>query len=168
MAGETEFPKTNGDIFFASEANQLMLGDAFARTPTLDGTWATNPTNLTNITDNDDATVTGTGISDSDNDSFIRIDTGINKKRGFIGFKIGLWVDTNGGNTSDCKIDVSEDGSSWTGAQTVDANITDTSENINTGAFDFSTIRFRHIRIDLHGAATDDGTNIKVYSIDTF
>jgi len=146
--------------------DNLEFGYSYQLTPTIPSAWTTDPTNLTNITDNDDTTVTGTGVIAGTATKYILIDIGWLRVFSRVHYKIGLWVDVNGTGTSLCQIEASPDNSTWTSLGDVNADITDTSEVVAEGSFDASGKRYRYFRI-LFTAHTDDtNLNAKIYSLD--
>lgn len=134
-------------------------------TPTTSG-WTTAPASLSNITDGDYTTVSGTGVEDSVTESYVQID--LEKVyTGHLKTKIGYWVEdtTPAIMYHQFKIRVSTDGVTW---QIIKSIYTyDTTER--TWTFEFPFISARYIRLQsyqAYSAGTD--AYLKIYEVEFF
>ena len=166
---EGDLTKSDGDILYASEINNMVRKNyASGILPTASG-FTVDPTNLANFTDGDFSSVTGTGTetASSADDIYVTVDLGQIISCSKVFYKIGLWVDVNGGGTSTADIEVSEDGAAWTSIGDIDTDITNTTETVHTGYFNIpsSNFRVRYVRAHVLANVNDNDFNFKGYEL---
>jgi len=145
---EGTFPKSDGDVLYASEANTMWNNSNKLKdlTPTQTGDWSTAPTTMTNITDEDltthsDGVANGTGTGGN---AYLQIDLGQTTYFTKISYKFTL-ANTGVAQTPDVRIQVSTDDSNWFDIKTFTEDAT--YEGSLTG--DLATIKARYIRFNL-------------------
>ncbi len=168
MADEGEFPKDDGDILFASEVNKfdqnIRYRASFGKTPTESGVWSPAPSTLTNLTDADNTTVTGTGVMTSAGGAIIEIDLGEDAAHSRVYSKTATWVASSGGGTSSIFIQTKKDGGSYVTVGTIDSDITETSEGTpieSSFTLAADNFVFRFIKIEISRDASDGNLSFK-------
>lgn len=145
---EGDFPKSDGDVLFASEVNKFHFGNlAKDILPTETGTFSTSPTGLANVTDEDMTTATNNMECNSSVLGFINVDLGENRFNQSIFTKFNY---THGAGSF--SIELSPNNSDWT----VQTQFSKTG-NFNGEIFSFIDpfMKFRYLRYRISpGAAT--------------
>lgn len=130
-------------------------------TPTLAGNWTTAPTNLTNATDGDLTTSTGTGTIINNQGGELVIDLGINTLLYGAYAKVGIWG--NGSDTVTAYLEVSKDNSSWTELNN-SATTSATESVVELIGSNFQ--HWRYIKVRCTKSNNPNVGNIKIYEVE--
>jgi hypothetical protein len=160
---------TDGEVLNADDLIDTIIytkkNFTFGITPTQSG-WNTAPTNLTNITDEDEATYSTDATITAAGPGYINFDLGALKKVDRIFYKI-KWVLTRASSfASTVKVETSPDNSNWTEITSLaqSKSVNGTYEAIFSEGIS-RTIRY--IRIRVNGNASDTNT-INVYCLNIY
>ena len=162
---EGDFPKSDGDVLYASEVNYDLrpLNLSAGKTPTASGTFAVSPTSLTNVTDEDLTTGTNTFEVATGNSGYIQVDEGRIKTHSMIGYKWDTTT-TDSGNRSR-GVQVSEDASSWTTVINVNSTGAGTSNLDDVQLLKVNELKFRYIRFYLTANTGTNNITGKLYEL---
>lgn len=149
---EGDFPKSNGDVLYASEVNFLSRNYALGIVPTISN-WNTDPTNLSNATDGDPDTETTAGSLQDEITAIFQFDLGVNKVHNTIAAKFTFTSTADPDVNRFATLYVSEDDITYN--EITDFNVFTPDETIDKGIIlPPSLSKFRYIQI----SCTDDNS----------
>ena len=164
---EGSFPKSDGDILYASEVNEFSRNDCKGVLPVATG-FTVDPTDLANTTDEDAASVTGTGtLVDTNDTAELTWDLGANIVHNTISIKYD-WTCTVGGTSYTIKLAVSEDDSTYVQVPSLSLTSTESSTTVNEGLVLPPTMsKFRYIRLTIEDTVGNATLTVAVYEVMT-
>jgi len=168
---EGDFPKSSGDILYASEVNSFhSRNDIAGIVGTVSGDWTTNPGDLANATDEDATTVTSGGeinTASFDQVGNITFDLGDNISRNSVHIKYQVQFDF-AHHTNEARVLTSPDGVTYT---QISSLLTENTTNTTfTGAalVPVANNPFRYLRISLVKARIATTSSLIVYEVNVF
>lgn len=163
---------SDGEVLYAQDlidtinyANQNVYNIAYGITPTLTGdAWTVDPTNLTNITDDDPSTYSTQGTITASANCNIHVDLGENKVHSTVMAR----YDVSATASAQFRLQVSEDNSTWTDLPSFGVNWGGggSISFSSTELLDYTTFKFRYLRFR---AVVGSGTaTMQVYKLTVF
>lgn len=163
MASEGEFPKGDGDILYASEANSfrnvVFSNIIYSVTPVVSGTWTTSPDDLENIYDSDITTASNYFEVSLSNNGYITWT--LPRKYHINQIQMHATIAGDGG-ANYFKFQISSNGVDWTDVSDLTDDTSETTYSV-TSDFTYPNGYCSYVRIWLHREA---GGNAKAQIYD--